>query len=74
LALGGVLAVSVLGIVALSGSDAQETGIEPSPGLLVLLGGVWLVPLLLVGLGHGWTFTDRRQHGREDRDRSLRRT
>mgnify|MGYP006302953337 CR=1 FL=1 len=67
--LGGVLAVSVLGIVALSAEADATAWLGASPGLIVLLGGVWLLPLVLVGLGHGWTFDKRRHETERGRDR-----
>jgi hypothetical protein len=65
-AMGCVLAVSVLGIVALSADGEGGAWLGASPGLVVLLAGVWLVPLVLVGIGHGLTF-DRPRH-EEERD------
>jgi hypothetical protein len=55
-ALAVVLVASVAGLVALSGHGGTWFGL--SPGLLVLLVGVWLVPLVLVGIGFGLTYEE----------------
>ena len=55
-ALAAVLVASVAGLVTLSGHDGDWLGL--SPGLLVLLVGVWLVPLVLVGIGFGLTYEE----------------
>jgi hypothetical protein len=60
-ALGVVLVASTAGLVAVSGHPGVWLGL--SPGLLVLLAGVWLVPLVLVGVGFGLTYEDRTDSG-----------
>lgn len=55
--LGAVLVASCAGLVAISSRGGGGlAGGGGGLGLAVLLAGVWLVPLLVVALGHAWSF------------------
>jgi hypothetical protein len=63
--LGVVLAVlllllggSAVALFAAHGAPAPGIGSDLPLGLVLALGGLWLLPLVVVGLGYGWSFSE----------------